>query len=70
VAGAQEDIRDSFLQARAAQGAYCDALTAFNVACVMGDDGAAERAREQVLACMESFMDHHAAAYRRMRDQQ
>jgi hypothetical protein len=62
------DIRNSFVSAQAAQEAYCMALTEFQTACVLGDNRAAEHARERVLACAESFMDHFAAAHRRMRD--
>jgi hypothetical protein len=63
-----KDIQSSFASAQKAQTAYCEALSQFDVACALGTDEEAEHARAKVLACCESFMDHHAVAYRRMRN--
>jgi hypothetical protein len=62
------DVHESLKQARSAQVAYCEALTEFEVACMANDDILIETCRAKVLACAESFLEHHAAAYRRMRD--
>lgn len=62
------NVQKSFAAAQSSQRAYCEALSEFDVACSLGDDAAAEAARAKVLGAAESFMDHHAAAYRRMRD--
>jgi hypothetical protein len=62
------DVQASLMQARSAQQAYVEALTEFEVACMAHDDALIESCRAKVLACVESFLEHHAAAYRRMRD--
>lgn len=62
------DVQESLKKARNAQQAYCEALTEFEAACMVGDDAAVEACRAKVLACAESFLEHHAAAYRRARD--
>lgn len=61
------DIRDSFLKAQAAQQAYCEALMAFEVACVRGDDKQIELLRAKLVTCVEDFTFHHAEAHRHMR---
>ena len=62
------DVQKSFAAAQSSQRAYCDGLVEFDVACSLGNDAELEIARQKVIGAMESFMDHHAAAYRRMRD--
>jgi hypothetical protein len=62
------DVHESLMQARKAQQVYVEALTEFEVACMGGDDAVIEACRAKVIACVESFLEHHAAAFRRMRD--